>query len=48
MRSVPAAGTKVKVKLKISATPDDLPSCAPPSLSFRSFTAKVVRVLGSA
>jgi hypothetical protein len=48
MRSVPAAGTKVNVRLKISATPDDLPACAPPSLSFRSFKARVVRVLGSA
>jgi streptogramin lyase len=48
MRSAPALGTKVKVTLKISATPDNLPSCAPPSLSVRSFKAKVVRVLGSA
>jgi hypothetical protein len=48
MRSAPAPGTKVRVTLRISATPDDLPGCSPPTVSLRSFKAKVVRVLGSA
>lgn len=45
LRSALALGSKVNVKLRISATPDSLPGCAPPSVSTRSFKAKVVRVL---
>ncbi|HEV7769263.1 MAG TPA: hypothetical protein VGO66_01250 [Solirubrobacterales bacterium] len=47
LRSAPTLGTRVNVKLWISATPDGLAGCAPPSVSTRSFKARVVRVLAS-
>lgn len=45
LRSPPALGTRVNVKLRISATPDAIAGCAPPSVSTRSFRARIVRVL---
>lgn len=45
---LPALGTKVKVKLRIAAAPDNLPGCAFTSPSLSSFGAKVVKVLAEA
>ncbi len=46
--SHPALGTKVKVKLRITTTPDDLPGCKSASPSLSTFKAKVVKVLAQA
>lgn len=48
LHPTPALGTKVKVKLWIATTPDDLPGCTSTGSSPSAFKAKIVKVLARA
>ena len=48
LHPTPPLGTKVKVKLWIATTPDDLPGCTPAGSSPSTFKAKIVKVLARA